>query len=179
METLYNQTGSSLYTVISDSAPSEIIKAGFWRRLPAFIIDNIILQILAEIIISPLKLNFDINETTFASMEDLIQNFETFIIYGLFSIAVYIFISGFYFTLFHGSTGQTIGKKMMDVKVVPSSGGTMTYRKSFIRYIGYIISEIPLFLGFLWIAIDKDKQGWHDKIAGTYVVNPVRNSVTK
>ena len=170
MENTYSHTGSASYTVITEPSSAETVKAGFWQRLPAFIIDNIILQILAEIIISPLKSNLDINETTFASIEDIIQNFETFITYGLFSIAVHISISCFYFTLFHGSTGQTIGKKMMGVKVVPSTGGMMNYRKAFIRYLGYIISVIPFFLGFLWIAFDKNKQGWHDKIAGTYVV---------
>ncbi|HLA48407.1 MAG TPA: RDD family protein, partial [Nitrospinota bacterium] len=56
------------------------------------------------------------------------------------------------------------------LKVVPVADSMMTYKKAFIRYIGYIISEIPLFLGFLWIVFDKDKQGWHDKIAGTFVV---------
>lgn len=170
METSFSQTGSSLYTVIQDSASAETVKAGFWRRLPAFIIDNIILQILTEIIITPLKLNLDINETSFASIEDIIQNLDTFIIYGLSAIAIFMAISCFYFTLFHGSTGQTIGKKITGVKVVPAIGGVMTYKKAFVRYIGYGISEIPLFLGFLWIAFDKNKQGWHDKIAGTYVV---------
>lgn len=169
METSFSHTDSSLYT-LSEPLPAKAVKAGFWRRLPAFIIDNIILQILTGIIITPLKLNLDIDETTFLSIEDIIQNFEAFIIYGLFSITVYISISCFYFTLFHGSTGQTIGKKIMGLKVVPVADSMMTYKKAFIRYIGYIISEIPLFLGFLWIVFDKDKQGWHDKIAGTFVV---------
>jgi uncharacterized RDD family membrane protein YckC len=34
----------------------------------------------------------------------------------------------------------------------------------------YVISIIPLFLGLIWVAFDAQKQGWHDKIAGTYVV---------
>ena len=38
------------------------------------------------------------------------------------------------------------------------------------RYFAYIASSLPLFLGFAWIAIDRRKQGWHDKIAGTVVV---------
>ena len=39
-----------------------------------------------------------------------------------------------------------------------------------LRLIGYIISAIPLSLGFLWIAIDGRRQGWHDKFARTYVI---------
>ncbi len=169
MEASYT-LGSSSYTITTAPPSSETIKAGFWRRLPAFLIDIILLQILKEIILSPLKSNLGIDETSFASIEEIIQDFESFIIYGLFSMTVYIIISGFYFTLFYGSTGQSIGKKIMGLKVIPAAGGAMTYKKAFVRYIGYLISEIPLFLGFIWIAFDKEKQGWHDKIAKTYVV---------
>ena len=170
METTYNPTGTSLDTVVSGQSPVEVIKVGFWRRLPAFLIDIIILQILKEIIISPLKFNLSIDETTFASLEDIIQNFEAFVTYILLSIIVYLSISCFYFTQFYGSTGQSVGKKLMGIKVIPVTGGMMTYKKALVRYLGYLISEIPFFFGFIWIAIDKDKQGWHDRIAGTYVV---------
>ena len=39
-----------------------------------------------------------------------------------------------------------------------------------IRYLSYYVSLIPLGLGFLWIAFDPRKQGWHDKLAGTVVI---------
>jgi uncharacterized RDD family membrane protein YckC len=39
-----------------------------------------------------------------------------------------------------------------------------------IRYLGYYVSAIVLFLGFFWIAFDKRKQGWHDKMANTVVI---------
>ncbi len=42
------------------------------------------------------------------------------------------------------------------------------------RYLGYFASTIPLCLGFLWIAFDKRKQGWHDKLAGTVVIRAQR-----
>jgi len=44
------------------------------------------------------------------------------------------------------------------------------YGKGFLRWIGMNISSLVIGLGFLWILIDENKQGWHDKIAGTYVV---------
>lgn len=57
------------------------------------------------------------------------------------------------------------------IKIVDAnSGDNITLGKAIIRYIGYIIGSIPLCLGFLWIAFDKKKQGWHDKMAGSIVV---------
>lgn len=41
------------------------------------------------------------------------------------------------------------------------------------RYLGYYVSMIPLLMGFIWVGIDKKKQGWHDKLASTFVI--IRN----
>jgi uncharacterized RDD family membrane protein YckC len=39
------------------------------------------------------------------------------------------------------------------------------------RYFGYFVSMLPLFIGLIWVAFDKKKQSWHDKLAGTVVVS--------
>jgi uncharacterized RDD family membrane protein YckC len=75
-----------------------------------------------------------------------------------------------YFTYFFGN-GQTLGMKAMKIKLCGADGTyPIGYGKGFIRCIGLIISAWVIYLGFLWILIDKNKQGWHDKIASTYVV---------
>ena len=56
--------------------------------------------------------------------------------------------------------------KIIDQK----SGGKLSIVQSLVRYFSYYISILPLFLGIIWVAFDKKKQGWHDKIAGTVVV---------
>ena len=75
-----------------------------------------------------------------------------------------------YYIYFWSSTGQTPGKKVMGIKIVPVDGGSMTVGKAVMRYVGYLVSSFVLLLGFIWILFDTNKQGWHDKIAGTYVV---------
>ena len=75
-----------------------------------------------------------------------------------------------YFTYFFGTTGQTPGKKWMKIKVVSTDGSPMTLSKGFKRYLGYLVSGITIGVGFLWIIWDKDKQGFEDKIAKTYVI---------
>ena len=51
-----------------------------------------------------------------------------------------------------------------------TSGSELTLTDAFIRCLGLIISCIGLFIGVIWVAFDPNKQGWHDKIASTYVV---------
>ena len=66
--------------------------------------------------------------------------------------------------------GQTVGKKALKIKVVSVDKKALDYKTAIIRYIGYFVSSIVFCLGFFWIIWDDEKQGWHDKIAGTYVV---------
>ena len=51
----------------------------------------------------------------------------------------------------------------------------MTFVVALVRALAAAVSIVILFLGFLWIAWDKDKEGWHDKIAGTQVVRVPRS----
>ncbi len=66
--------------------------------------------------------------------------------------------------------GQTIGKRLVGIKVVKENQKPVGYPEAFLRYIGYMISSAVLGLGFLWIIWDERKQGWHDKIAKTVVI---------
>ncbi len=66
--------------------------------------------------------------------------------------------------------GQTIGKKIMGIKVVTTTGESLDWLKSFIRAISRILSGIPLALGYFWMLWDEKSQTWHDKIADTFVV---------
>jgi uncharacterized RDD family membrane protein YckC len=65
----------------------------------------------------------------------------------------------------------TPGKMLLGLRIVDAeSGGKMSLGQCFLRCIAYLASTLPLCLGFLWIAWDKKKQAWHDKLAGTLVV---------
>jgi uncharacterized RDD family membrane protein YckC len=77
-----------------------------------------------------------------------------------------------YFTYFEGgATGQTIGKKALGIRVYDfRQGGPIGYGRGFLRQIMKYVSGIPLFLGYLWMLWDGEKQTWHDKVAGTVVV---------
>ena len=67
--------------------------------------------------------------------------------------------------------GATPGKIAFSAKIVDArSGSRPSLGRLAARYFAYIISAAPLFIGFAWIAIDRRKQAWHDKIAGTRVV---------
>jgi uncharacterized RDD family membrane protein YckC len=62
----------------------------------------------------------------------------------------------------------TPGKMLLDCEIVDArTGKQIDFKQAILRY---IVSALPFGLGFLWIMLDKRKQGWHDKIAGTVVI---------
>jgi len=81
------------------------------------------------------------------------------------------FVPWLYLWLFTGLKGQTLGKMVVGIKVVNAEGSIPGLGRAALREVlGKIISSIALCIGFLWIVRDGRKQGWHDKIANTYVV---------
>jgi uncharacterized RDD family membrane protein YckC len=65
----------------------------------------------------------------------------------------------------------TPGKLAVSAKIVDArTGGPLSVGQSIGRYLAYFVSTLPLCLGLVWVAFDKKKQGWHDKLAGTVVI---------
>jgi uncharacterized RDD family membrane protein YckC len=143
---------------------------GFWRRGLAFFIDSIILYTLSTALFAAW---ITITHTPVDSHEFFILSNTTpeiFIGVILPYYGISVLLNMTYFTYFHGTIGQTPGKKLLGLKVIDITGKEMTLGIAFLRWVGYIISKLVLFLGFIWIAFDRRKQGWHDKIAGTCVI---------
>ena len=94
-----------------------------------------------------------------------------FIAIAVISCILPFFAYWLYYWLFTGLKGQTPGKMVVGLKVINAQGDRPGLGCAALREVlGRVISIIVLCLGFLWIAFDNSKQGWHDKIAGTYVV---------
>jgi uncharacterized RDD family membrane protein YckC len=148
--------GSILVTTIKQPVPTVIPSAepappavavgyaGFGIRFAAAIID--ILVILAV--------------STLFSFRPVLGSLLFFVVLWL------------YYWLFTGLKGQTLGKMAVGIKVVNAAGSVPGLGCAALREIpGKILSSIAICLGFLWVIWDKQKQGWHDKIASTYVVS--------
>jgi uncharacterized RDD family membrane protein YckC len=125
-------------------------KAGFWIRFAAIFIDGIILAIITSII----NVAFNGNLQGRSGIQTVL---------GI-----------VYYTYFWSSNspwpGQTLGNKILNIRVVKTDGSDLTIVQALIRYVGLFVSVLCLFIGVIWAAFDPNKQGWHDKIAGTYVI---------
>ncbi len=139
-------------------------------RLLAYLIDKFILYLVSLILFLIGLIALGLGGVSFGSIVmtgDLPRGM------GLF-MAVYVvttLLTGMiYFIWFHGTVGQTPGKMLFGLRVIQISGEKMTLGVAFLRWVGSLVSGLVFFLGFLWIAFDGRKQGWHDKIAATLVI---------
>ncbi len=68
----------------------------------------------------------------------------------------------------HG--GQTVGLKAWKLKVVSENGQRISWSQALIRFVAAIISITPFGLGFLWMAVDRERLTWHDRLSKSKVI---------
>ena len=140
-----------------DEINEQVQYVGFWSRLVASIIDSVLVIMLT------LPILYFMYGAEYFDSDGSLQGLTDFIISYILPIAVII--------LFWIYKSATPGKMVISAKIVDANTGNKpTIMQYIIRYLGYYVSIFALGLGFLWVAWDDKKQGWHDKMAGTVVI---------
>lgn len=128
--------------------------AGFGARLVAYIIDSLIILVVIIVLA-------------------IVAGLAVFVLplLSIVPILAILIVPLIYFPYYWQKSGQTPGKKMMGIKVVrDTDGGPLTWGTAVIRLVGYWVSGLVFYLGYIWVFIDKRKRGWHDLIASTVVI---------
>ena len=167
------------------SGPDDAMRpqyVGFWKRFLAFIIDSLV----AMVVIVPLLLAVH-GQADWQRLSDALQDALAKAAGGAqVDVATLVRDAGFSGPLdvliqvalpiaavlaFWKFRNATPGKMAFAAKIVDAgTGKAPSDSKLLIRFLGYFVSILTLGIGFLWIAIDRRKQGLHDKIANTLVV---------
>ncbi len=125
--------------------PSRLARAGWWRRLGAWMLDGIVVGLITGILSAVLH-------GVGGSLGVLA------------SIAYFVFFEG-------GPHGAGPGKQAMRIRVVDAqTNAPIGYRRAFVRWLARILSALVFLLGYFWMLWDADNQCWHDKLAGDAVV---------
>lgn len=136
--------------------------AGFWVRIGAAIIDSILMMLITvPLIVSIYGWSYfgEENTSIIAGPADFLI---TWVLPAIAVIAFWI------------TKQATPGKMAVSAKIVDATTGRPASTAQLVgRYFAYFVSMIPLFLGVIWVAFDKRKQGWHDKLAGTVVIKKI------
>jgi len=87
---------------------------------------------------------------------------------GIYAVC-YLALVVIYFFLFMISGSQTLGMKRQNLIVVTKEGEPLDPRQACMRGFGYLISILPMLLGFVWMLVDPEHLTWADKVSSTYV----------
>lgn len=142
--------------------------ASFLERAVALFIDSIIVGIGSYIIIIPLAILAGIAGISMPS--EYGDAFGVLFIIGLYFLMLLAPIS--YFIYFYTTSGQTLGKKVMNIKVVRIADHSyMSWGRVLLREIvGRFVSSLLFGLGYFWYFSSNKRQAWHDSISDTVVV---------
>jgi uncharacterized RDD family membrane protein YckC len=134
--------------------------AGFGDRLVADLIDGIVLLLVALPAYVVDRVVFNLNTGLFDEGEDFGATDAVMVCWFLFHLTYLV-----------GTRGQSWGRKLVGIKVVGTDGAPIGFWRALFRNLfAAALSAPPLYLGFLWVIWDPDKQAWHDKVFGTYVI---------
>jgi len=142
---------------------------GFWIRFVAVFIDGIIVSIPVFILGFILGLATAVASNASGNSNSSGANVATTGV-GLLIDLIGLVVSISYFVYFWGR-GQTLAMRLFHLRVADATTGQpIGYGRAGLRYVGYFLSAIVCYIGLIWAAFDSRKQGWHDKIASTVVL---------
>jgi len=139
-----SECGTAVASGLNPMADPEYV--GFWARFSAQVIDLVVLSLVFGLLGFFLAFVPAVGGLllTVASSAYLYKNFKN----------------------------QTPGRMLLKMRVVDRDGQDISLLRGLLREtVGKFVSLLFFGLGFIWVAIDGKKQGWHDKIAGTFVVD--------
>ena len=137
----------------------DMVYAGFWVRVGATLIDTVLLMLIVVPLLVAIYgwAYFDSEQTGFVAGP------ADFVISWVFPAVAVI--------LFWRYRQATPGKMLLSLRIVDAdTGANPSLGQNIGRYFAYLVSTLPLGLGLIWVAFDRRKQSWHDKLAHTVVV---------
>lgn len=135
--------------------------ASFFQRLVAWTLEGSLMWLVLLAI-------FSLGVSTVVSFPDLMGLVMTLLVLIVWIPTVFLLYQVYATSHFGGG----LGKMLVGVAVLDEKEKTITNLRAFFRYtIGYLVSDMIFFLGYLWVFKSPEKQAWHDMLADTYVVS--------
>jgi uncharacterized RDD family membrane protein YckC len=151
--------------------------AGHGARLGAYILDAILVGIVATVLLGLFMIPFfaalvgavgDDGQIDRGDVGGMVGSIGLLLL-GSLVIGVFSLL---YFPFFWARGGATPGMRVAGLRVVNDRDGSpIGWGAALLRLVGYWVSAAVFYVGFVWILVDGRRRGWHDLIAGTCVIS--------
>lgn len=147
-----------------------VVYAGFWKRVAAYCIDSVIVGIVGGVIAMIIGMILGLGMAGISGGGDAMS--AGIIVIQLATNLLSIALTAAYYAGFHASAGKaTPGKMAVGIKVVRTDGARISIARGIGRYFAAMLSALILCIGFVMAAFTERKQGLHDMICDTLVVD--------
>ena len=140
--------------------------AGLQLRIVAFILDVLVIISFGMLFVAAAGayavVDYRRNDNNLSDSGELV-------FLAVLGIYVLIFLP-LYHVLLWSWRGQTVGMMAVRIKVQSRNGGPVSLGQSALRFLGYAVSVLPIFLGLVITLFDRERRAFHDILAGTVVV---------
>lgn len=136
----------------------DVAPAGFFSRLVAFVTDLVVLSVAVAM-----------STWVVQSVERLLRPAARIELEPALLAVVPLLVVAYYVGLWT-AFGQTVGKRLLGLRVIAVDGGPVKPGRALLRFAGYFLSALPAYVGFVWVLVDPGRRGWHDLLARTLVV---------
>lgn len=85
-------------------------------------------------------------------------------------LGFFLLLNGGYLAAFTAAGGQTVGKMTTGVRVVGEGDRAVEFSRALLRTLAYLVSVVPLGLGFIPAFFDEDRRALHDRLTHTRVI---------
>jgi uncharacterized RDD family membrane protein YckC len=147
--------------------------AGFWIRVVARLVDTLIIGVPFAILFLIVAVAAGAAASGSSSSSNGTNGAAAAAFGGIFVLLylILIVVTFGYWIYFWGSSGQTLGMRFLRLKVVDANtGGSIGYGRAAIRLLMSFVNSLACYIGWIWVAFDPRKQGWHDKVANSVVI---------
>lgn len=143
----------------------EMRYAGFWKRVAALLIDTVITMVVGGLIGGMMGLMLAVTNPT--------VDMDTGSMEAVFNL-IGLLIGWVYFASMESSSYQaTLGKMALGIRVCDLDGNRISFGRASGRHFAKILSGVLLLVGYLMAAFTAKKQGLHDMMASTLVIDKV------
>ena len=140
---------------------------GFFRRAAAFLIDLAVILLLCMLMGIMSYIGYKVG---LSAHNRPLAWYNAGPLLSFLTLA-WIGLATAYFVVFHGMDGRTIGKWLLGLRVVGEDREPVSYRRALLRWIGTVgLGTASFGLAFFWILWQREKRGWHDFLARTWVI---------
>jgi uncharacterized RDD family membrane protein YckC len=146
--------------------------AAFPRRLVASLVDLLLVAALSAAVASLAAVALGVH------LPNAKEFGPDFVLAGLLdrnpmvagTLGLFVGMSALYEIYLGGILGQTLGKRLLGIRVISARGSAPGPVIACVRFLTMLVSLLPAGLGFLWCLFDRERRALHDHLSGTYVI---------